>query len=59
MKNANNASMSTTVATVIVSTVFMYGWMRLILKDIPEYVVQKGLINVAKEKYDSFMKKEA
>lgn len=58
MKNNNN-SMSTTIATVIVSTVFMYGWMRLILKDIPEYVLQKGLINVAKEKYDSFMKKEA
>ena len=58
MKSANN-SMSSTIATVIVSTVFMYGWMRLILKDIPEYVVQKGLINVAKEKYDSFMKKEA
>lgn len=59
MKNANNASMSTTIATVIVSTVFMYGWMRLILKDIPEYITDKGLINVAKEKYDSFMKKEA
>lgn len=55
----NNNSMSTTIVTVIVSTVFMYGWMRLILKDIPEYVLQKGLINVAKEKYDSFMKKEA
>lgn len=59
MKNANNASMSTTIATVIVSTVFMYGWMRLILKDIPEYITDKGLINVAKEKYDAFMKKEA
>nr|DAK53904.1 MAG TPA: hypothetical protein [Caudoviricetes sp.] len=59
MKNANNASISTTIATVIVSTVFMYGWMRLILKDIPEYITDKGLINVAKEKYDSFMKKEA
>lgn len=59
MKNANNAGMSTTIATVIVSTVFMYGWMRLILKDIPEYITDKGLINVAKEKYDSFMKKEA
>ena len=58
MKNNNN-SMSTTIANVIVSTVFMYGWMRLILKDIPEYVLQKGLINVAKEKYDSFMAKEA
>lgn len=46
----NNNSMSATIATVIVSTVFMYGWMRLILKDIPEYVLQKGLINVAKEK---------
>lgn len=57
MKSTN--SFSSTVATVVVSTVFMYGWMRLILKDIPEYVVQKGLINVAKEKYDSFMKKEA
>ena len=59
MKNANNASMSTTVATVIVSTVFMYGWMRLILKDIPEYITDKGLINVAKEKIDAFMKKDA
>lgn len=59
MKNANNASMSTTIATVIVSTVFMYGWMRLILKDIPEYITDKGLVNIAKEKYDSFMKKEA
>lgn len=59
MKNANNASMSTTIATVIVSTVFMYGWMRLILKDIPEYITDKGLINMAKEKYDAFMKKEA
>lgn len=59
MKNADNASMSTTIATVIVSTVFMYGWMRLILKDIPEYITDKGLLNVAKEKYDSFMKKEA
>lgn len=58
MKSTNN-SMSTTIATVIVSTVFMYGWMRLILKDIPEYITDKGLINVAKEKYDSFMKKEA
>ena len=58
MKSTNN-SMSTTVATVIVSTVFMYGWMRLILKDIPEYVTDKGLLKVAKEKYDSFMKKEA
>lgn len=55
----SNNSMSSTIASVVVSTVFMYGWMRLILKDIPEYVVQKGLINVAKEKYDSFMKKEA
>jgi len=59
MKNSDNASMSTTVATVIVSTVFMYGWMRLILKDIPEYITDKGLLKVAKEKYDSFMKKEA
>lgn len=59
MKNANNASMSTTIATVIVSTVFMYGWMRLILKDIPEYITDKGLINVAKEKIDAFMKKDA
>ena len=58
MKSTNN-SMSTTIATVIVSTVFMYGWMRLILKDIPEYITDKGLLNVAKEKYDSFMKKEA
>ena len=58
MKSTNN-SMSTTVATVIVSTVFMYGWMRLILKDIPEYVTDKGLLKVAKEKYYSFMKKEA
>lgn len=57
MKSTN--SFSSTIASVVVSTVFMYGWMRLILKDIPEYVVQKGLINVAKEKYDSFMKKEA
>lgn len=58
MKNTNN-SMSSTIAAVIVSTVFMYGWMRLILKDIPEYITDKGLINVAKEKYDAFMKKEA
>ena len=58
MKNTNN-SMSSTIATVIVSTVFMYGWMRLILKDIPEYITDKGLINIAKEKFDSFMKKEA
>lgn len=58
MKNTNN-SMSSTIATVIVSTVFMYGWMRLILKDIPEYITDKGLINAAKEKYDAFMKKEA
>lgn len=58
MKSANNSTRST-IATVIVSTVFMYGWMRLILNDIPEYVVQKGLINIAKEKFDSFMKKEA
>ena len=58
MKSTNN-SMSTTIATVIVSTVFMYGWMRLILKDIPEYITDKGLLKVAKEKYDSFMKKEA
>ena len=56
---SENKSMSSTVATVIVYTVFMYGWMRLILNDIPEYVVQKGLINIAKEKFDSFMKKEA
>lgn len=55
----STSSFSSTIATVVVSTVFMYGWMRLILKDIPEYVLQKGLINVAKEKYDSFMKKEA
>ena len=59
MKNANNASMSTTVATVIVSTVFMYGWMRLILKDIPDYITDKGLVNIAKEKIDAFMKKDA
>lgn len=59
MKNANNASMSTTIATVIVSTVFMYGWMRLILKDIPEYITDKGLVNIAKEKIDAFMKKDA
>lgn len=59
MKNANNASTSTIIANVVVSTVFMYGWMRLILKDVPEYVKSKGLLNVAKEKYDSFMKKEA
>ena len=59
MKSANNASMSTTIATVIVSTVFMYGWMRLILKDIPEYITDKGLLKVVKEKFDSFMKKEA
>lgn len=58
MKNTNNSTRST-IATVIVSTVFMYGWMRLILNDIPEYVVQKGLINIAKEKFDSFMAKEA
>lgn len=58
MKSANNSTRST-IATVIVSTVFMYGWMRIILNDIPEYVVQKGLINIAKEKFDSFMKKEA
>lgn len=58
MKSANNSTRST-IATVIVSTVFMYGWMRLILDDIPEYVVRKGLINIAKEKFDSFMKKEA
>ena len=56
---SENKSMSSTVATVIVYTVFMYGWMRLILNDIPEYVVQKGLINIAKERFDSFMKKEA
>lgn len=56
---SENKSMSSTVATVIVYTVFMYGWMRLILNDIPEYVVKKGLINIAKEKFDSFMKKEA
>ena len=58
MKSTNNSTRST-IATVIVSTVFMYGWMRLILKDIPEYITDKGLINVAKEKFDSFMKKEA
>lgn len=58
MKSTNNSTRST-IAAVIVSTVFMYGWMRLILNDIPEYVVQKGLINIAKEKFDSFMKKEA
>lgn len=58
MKSTND-SMSSTVASVIVSTVFMYGWMRLILKDIPEYITDKGLVNIAKEKYDSFMKKEA
>lgn len=59
MKNSKNMSTSTIIANVVVSTVFMYGWMRLILKDIPEYITDKGLINVAKEKYDSFMKKEA
>lgn len=59
MKNANNASTSTIIANVVVSTVFMYGWMRLILKDVPEYVKSKGLLKVAKEKYDSFMAKEA
>ena len=58
MKITNNSTRST-IATVIVSTVFMYGWMRLILKDIPEYIADTGLINVAKEKFDSFMKKEA
>lgn len=58
MKSTNNSTRST-IATVIVSTVFMYGWMRLILKDIPDYVKSKGLLEVAKEKYDSFMKKEA
>lgn len=58
MKSTNNSTRST-IATVIVSTVFMYGWMRLILKDIPDYVKSKGLLKVAKEKYDSFMKKEA
>lgn len=59
MKNSKNMSTSTIIANVVVSTVFMYGWMRLILKDIPEYITDKGLINVAKEKYDAFMKKEA
>lgn len=58
MKSTNNSTRST-IATVIVSTVFMYGWMRIILDDIPAYVVHKGLINIAKEKFDSFMKKEA
>ena len=58
MKSTNNSTRST-ISTVIVSTVFMYGWMRLILKDIPDYVKSKGLLKVAKEKYDSFMKKEA
>lgn len=58
MKNTNN-SMSSTIATVIVSIVFMYSWMRLILKDVPDYVKSKGLLKVAKEKYDSFMAKEA
>ena len=59
MKNNNSMSTSTIIANVVVSTVFMYGWMRLILKDVPEYVKSKGLLKVAKEKYDSFMKKEA
>lgn len=59
MKNSNNMSTSTVIASVVVYTVFMYGWMRLILKDIPEYITDKGLINVAKEKIDAFMKKDA
>jgi hypothetical protein len=59
MKNNNSMSTSTIIANVVVSTVFMYGWMRLILKDVPEYVKSKGLLKVAKEKYDSFMAKEA
>jgi hypothetical protein len=59
MKNNNSVSTSTIIANVVVSTVFMYGWMRLILKDVPEYVKSKGLLKVAKEKYDSFMAKEA
>jgi hypothetical protein len=59
MKNNNSTSTSTIIANVVVSTVFMYGWMRLILKDVPEYVKSKGLLKVAKEKYDSFMAKEA
>ena len=59
MKNNNSMSTSTIIANVVVSTVFMYCWMRLILKDVPEYVKSKGLLTVAKEKYDSFMAKEA
>ena len=59
MKNNNSMSTSTIIANVVVSTVFMYGWMRLILKDVPEYVKSKGLLKVAKEKYASFMAKEA
>lgn len=59
MKNNNSMSTSTIIANVVVSTVFMYGWMHLILKDVPEYVKSKGLLKVAKEKYDSFMAKEA
>lgn len=51
--------MRKTIANVIVATMFMYGWMRFLLKDVPDYVKSKGLLNVAKEKYDSFMKKEA
>ena len=59
MKNNNSMSTSTIIANVVVSTVFMYGWMRIILKDVPEYVKSKGLLKMAKEKYDSFMAKEA
>lgn len=47
------------IANVIVVTMFMYGWLRFLLKDVPDYIKSKGLLKVAKEKYDSFMKKEA
>lgn len=59
MKDSKNMSTSTIIANAVVYTVFMYGWMRIILKDVPDYIKSKGLLKVAKEKYDSFMAKEA
>lgn len=51
--------MKKTIANVVVVTMFMYGWLRFLLKDIPDYIKDRGLIDVAKEKIDAFMKKDA